>query len=276
VPGPEARPWPAQTARSPESSSREQLWPAAAPWTGTWRLPPDQADGDEPVRSSRPTVRPVAAVAAIVLALAVAVAVWMRGSGSGEAVQLPPRPANAPGLAAGPDGGARPWSTTGPVSTPAITPVGTGAAVVVDVEGRVRHPGLQKLPPGSRVADAVRAAGGTTAGAVVAGLNLARVLGDGEQILVPGPGDPAPVPGGGGSPVGGGGGSTGGVPAAPIDLNTATADALDALPGVGPVLAGRIVAWRTQHGRFSAVDELAEVPGIGPKALERLRPLVRV
>jgi competence protein ComEA len=96
------------------------------------------------------------------------------------------------------------------------------------------------------------------------------VLTDGEQLLVPGPGDPVPPP----VPSGTSAGVTGG--SAPIDLNAATQEGLDALPGVGPVLAGRIVAWRAAHGRFTSVDELGEVPGIGPKALERLRPLVRV
>jgi competence protein ComEA len=95
------------------------------------------------------------------------------------------------------------------------------------------------------------------------------VLSDGEQLLVPGPGDvvtPAQASSGQGTPAAG----------TPLDLNAATPDGLDALPGVGPVLAARIVAWRTAHGRFTSVDELGEVQGIGAKALERLRPLVRV
>ena len=129
-----------------------------------------------------------------------------------------------------------------------------------------------RLPPGSRVADAVRSAGGGAPGAVLAQLNLARVLTDGEQLLVPGPatasaGTPVPSSAATGSASGA---------SAPLDLNAATQEGLDALPGVGPVLAGRILAWRTAHGRFTTVDELGEVPGIGPKALERLRPLVRV
>jgi competence protein ComEA len=121
----------------------------------------------------------------------------------------------------------------------------------------------------SGVADAVRSAGGSAPGAVLARLNLARVLTDGEQLLVPGPGDSVPpsAPSAPGAVAGG---------SAPVDLNAANEQGLDALPGVGPVLAGRIVAWRTAHGRFTSVDELGEVPGIGPKALERLRPLVRV
>jgi competence protein ComEA len=222
-------------------------------------------------------------VAAAVLALVIAAAVWVRGSGTGGAVELPPRQAFAPSAAGaassrsavGGKGTATPGST---LPAGAAGPGTTTAEVVVDVEGRVRRPGLQRLPPGSRVADALRAAGGTTAGGLVASLNLARVLSDGEQLLVPGPGDPTTAAGGSGSAAGSAAGGAGGSPATgvPVDLNTATQEGLDALPGIGPVLAGRIVAWRTQHGRFSSVDELAEVPGIGAKALERLRPLVRV
>jgi competence protein ComEA len=136
------------------------------------------------------------------------------------------------------------------------------------VAGRVRHPGLVRLPAGSRVQDAVRAAGGATSGADLDAINLARKLTDGEQVLVPGPGDPAPqpVPGAITSP---------GAPAAPLDLNTATVEQLDTLPGVGEVTAGRIVAYRTAHP-FTAVDELLEVPGIGQRRFDQLKDLVTV
>jgi competence protein ComEA len=234
-----------------------------------------------PGRTGR-TVRPVAAVAAAFVAVVVGVAAWLNTQGSGEAVELGPRgsrPAASPVSTPVPAGvaGSAAAAAAASVAAPSPSPAG----VVVDVEGRVRRPGLQRLPPGSRVADAVRAAGGTTSGARLTGLNLARLLADGEQVVVPGPGDPATVPGAGPG-AGSGGAVTGtmgpsGVPASgPLDLNTATQAGLDELPGIGPVLAERIVAWRTQHGRFTSVDELAEVPGIGPKALERLRPLVRV
>lgn len=152
--------------------------------------------------------------------------------------------------------------------------------VVVHVTGMVRRPGLVRLASGSRVWDAVTAAGGAGTGARLDRLNLARPLSDGEQVMVPGPNDPVtvPVPP---APVAGAAaaGSAGAGAAAPgrlIDLNAATEADLDGLPGVGPVLAGRILAWRTQHGRFTRVEELGEVPGIGVKLLAQLSPLVRV
>jgi competence protein ComEA len=137
--------------------------------------------------------------------------------------------------------------------------------VLVHVAGQVRKPGVVRLPAGSRVVDAVRAAGGLRRGGQLGGTNLARVLTDGERIEVGG----AQADAGSGG-VGGAGGT------GPLDLNTATAEQLDALPGIGPVTAAKILAWRSTHRRFSVVDELAEVPGIGPKTLEDLRPLVRV
>jgi len=143
---------------------------------------------------------------------------------------------------------------------------GPSDQVAVHVAGRVRHPGLVRLPAGSRVQDAITAAGGVTSGADLDAINLARKLTDGEQVLVPGPGDPAPqpVPGAITAP---------GAPAAPLDLNTATVEQLDTLPGVGEVTAGRIVAYRSAHP-FTTVDELLEVPGIGQRRFEQLKDLV--
>jgi competence protein ComEA len=127
--------------------------------------------------------------------------------------------------------------------------------------------------------DAVTAAGGAGSGARLDRINLARPLVDGEQVLVPGPNDPLPVTAA--PPVSPSAGGTAGQPGAArsglqVDLNSATQPELDALPGVGPVLAGRILAWRTEHGRFSRVEELGEVTGIGDKLLAQLTPLVRV
>jgi competence protein ComEA len=141
----------------------------------------------------------------------------------------------------------------------------SGQVVVVDVVGRVRHPGLVRLPAGSRVDDAVRAAGGPVPGTDLTGLNLARVLVDGEQIAV---GIAVRVPPGTSGSSGAGAGL--------INLNTATAEQLDSLPGIGPVLAQRILDWRTEHGRFVSVDQLRDVSGIGEAKFTDIRGLVTV
>ncbi|MFF1298733.1 MULTISPECIES: helix-hairpin-helix domain-containing protein [unclassified Streptomyces] len=149
--------------------------------------------------------------------------------------------------------------------------------IVVDVTGKVREPGVHRLPAGSRVADALRAAGGVRSGTDTEGLNRARFLVDGEQVVVGGPAAPGAGQGGtaGGGPVGSAGSVPGAGPAAPVPLNTATVDQLDTLPGVGPVLAQHIVDYRTQHGGFRSVDELREVNGIGERRFADLRNLVR-
>lgn len=148
--------------------------------------------------------------------------------------------------------------------------------LIVHVAGQVKRPGIVRLVPGDRVVDAITAAGGAGEEADLAAVNLARPVMDGEQVYVPAPGEPPPAPASGGAANGGAGGSGAGPGSAVIDLNTADAAALVALPGVGPVLAERIVDWRTEHGRFTSVDELAEVSGIGDKLLGQLRDKVRV
>jgi competence protein ComEA len=162
------------------------------------------------------------------------------------------------------------------ISPATAGPSTAAGVVVVHVVGRVRRPGLVRLAVGSRVSDAVIAAAGATAGARLDRLNLARPVTDGEQILVPGAQDPVPVGGAGTAGSAGAAGGSSAPAGAAVDLNTATSADLDGLPGVGPVLAGRILAWRAQHGRFSRVAELGEVPGIGDKLLAQLTPLVRV
>jgi competence protein ComEA len=139
--------------------------------------------------------------------------------------------------------------------------------VAVHVAGRVRRPGLVRLAAGSRVLDAVRAAGGTAPGADLDAVNLARKLVDGEQVRIPARGQAATAAPPPGNPQG--------QAAGPLDLNTATAEQLDTLPGVGEVTAGRIVAYRTAHP-FTSVDELLEVPGIGQRRFEQLKDLVTV
>ena len=145
----------------------------------------------------------------------------------------------------------------------------------MSVAGKVARPGLVRLPVGSRVDDALRAAGGPVAGTSPGLLNLARRLVDGEQVLVgvePPPGSPA------GAPTGASGAATAGTaaPGAPLDLNAATLADLDALPGIGPVLAQRILDWRAEHTRFASVDQLREVTGIGEAKYQDLKAQVAV
>ncbi len=135
--------------------------------------------------------------------------------------------------------------------------------LVVDVVGAVRRPGLYRLPQGSRIADAVARAGGATAKAELQLVNLAAPLADGTQIVVPAR-----------ASVAASGAAAPGAPAGPVHLNTATLEELDALPGVGPVTAQKILDYRQQHGAFSSVDELDAIPGIGPARLDQLRDLV--
>lgn len=150
---------------------------------------------------------------------------------------------------------------------------GPGGHIVVDVSGKVRRPGIRQLPSGSRVADALRAAGGVRAGADLTGLNRARVLMDGEQIVVGAPSGTSTEGGAGGVALGSSGGG-GSAAAGPVSLNTATVEQLDTLPGVGPVLAQHIVDYRAQHGGFRSIDELREVNGIGDRRFADLQPLV--
>jgi competence protein ComEA len=179
-------------------------------------------------------------------------------------------------------GGAAAASQGGPDEAPGGGPAagGTpGAKIVVHVAGAVKTAGVVELPQGSRVHEAIAAAGGGAAGADLNRLNLAAVLTDGQKIHVPRSGEVVDEAAGvppAGPAAGGAGSGDSAAGGAKIDLNSATSEELGKLPRVGPVLAQRIVDWRKEHGRFSTVEELDAVDGVGPKMLEALLPLVRV
>nr|WP_225853762.1 ComEA family DNA-binding protein [Micromonospora sp. AMSO31t] len=164
----------------------------------------------------------------------------------------------------------RPVAAVSAPETSAPAPTGSTGQVVIALAGKVRRPGLVRLPAGARVADAIEAAGGALPGVDVALLNPARKVTDGELILVgvtapPGQAAPPGTAAGGTAPGGG-----------PVNLNTATLAQLDALPGVGPVLAQRILDHRDQHGGFRSVSDLRQVDGIGDARYEQLKDLVTV
>lgn len=215
-------------------------------------------DGEQPLAEEalptavepKPLTKPHLLVVGAILVAAAILTGWWLLSGQPERVET-----TAPAAAATPS-----VSTT---TEPAPT-----AEVVIDVVGKVEDPGIVTLPEGSRVTDAIDAAGGLKGKPDTTALNMARVLSDGEQILV------------GIEPVGAG------APAAPgaapgqsgpkVNLNTATAEQLDVLPGVGPVTAAAILSWRDENGRFGRIEDLLEVKGIGPATMAELEPLVAV
>lgn len=177
-------------------------------------------------------------------------------------------------------GGGPPTNSAAAVQ-PSASAIGAATMLVVAVEGKVRHPGLVRLPPGSRIADAIDAAGGAEPGTDLSFVNLAQKVVDGELIVigVTPPGGVAATTGTGSSGAGGsgaGGPSGTAQPGAPINLNAATEADLDTLPGIGPALAQRIIDYRTQHGAFRSVDELRNVSGIGDAKFAEIKDLVTV
>lgn len=190
-----------------------------------------------------------------------------------------------------------PSATTAASGSPGTAP----GVIVVSVTGLVKHPGLVRLSADARVADAIKAAGGVVGAGDLTGMNLAARLTDGSSVVVGpvgsgsvtaplivptieattgggsgGSGGDGGVGGGSGGSAGSGDGAASGFPSALIDLNTADATALDALPGVGPVTAAAIVAYREQHGPFTSVDQLQAIAGIGPARFAQIEPHVTV
>jgi competence protein ComEA len=252
----------------------------AAGWA-TDRLPPALAN--------RPHLGSAqAGLVLVIVAAGLVLSAWwlLRAGGASGGVAAPPRPAvtvssasaGAPSSGASPTtDGAVPGSTAAAgAASPAASGTAASAApgdqIVVDVAGKVRRPGIAVLPAGSRVVDAVRAAGGVRPGVDRSTVNLARLLTDGEQVLI-GVGPPP-----GGSPASGpatsSSASPGALPGSLVNINTADQTALETLPGVGPVTAQAILQWRTEHGGFTSVDELLEVSGIGDATLAKIAPYV--
>jgi|SRR5579862_5616536 len=199
-------------------------------------------------------------IAVSLLAVVLLVVVWRHaahGSGGGAGAPLQVAP-----LAGTPSGGGGDPALSSPSP---VLPVRSAGELVVDVVGAVRHPGVYRLARGDRVQDAVARAGGLTPRADPVAVNLAAPVADGEQIVVAARGSGAGAAASGSGAPGAG---------APVSLSSATVEQLDALPGVGPVTAQKIVEYRQQHGAFTSVDELDAIPGIGPSRLHDLEPLV--
>ncbi|WP_435198104.1 helix-hairpin-helix domain-containing protein [Janibacter sp. GS2] len=216
------------------------------------------------------------AIIGVVLVVAVAVAMLggryllARGESAPEPVGVEEPGEGAPFA---PSGTGPPTAADGAATAPAAAPP-SPTEVTVHVVGQVKRPGVVSLPAGSRVTEALEEAGGETSTADLTGVNLARPLVDGEQVVVPEPGE-SPVPAAPGTA------GAGGAPAAPggssqVNLNTADLTTLETLPGVGPVLGQRILDWRAEHGQFTAVEELGEVSGVGEKTYAQLAPMVTV
>jgi len=248
--------------------------PTVALREGQWEHGPDESPAPSRIRWR--TGRRAAALLCLVAAVFLGWFWWQAANGTSEVSPLGSVTAGESRDVPAPEPEAEPGPAT---EEPPVRD--SGGNIIVHVAGAVVRAGIVELPKGSRLHEAIAAAGGSAPGADPDQLNLAAVLEDGQKVLVPRQGEamPAgPAPAGGtsapGSPTGSGEGS---VPAAgKVNLNTAGVGELATLPRVGPVLAQRIVEWRVQHGRFQRVEELDAVDGVGPKLLASLLPLVRV
>jgi len=236
----------------PVDAALRRLLPAS--WRGA-RL--------DPGRPGATALALVAAVAAVVAA----VGVWFERPRADPAPALPAITVTAA------EGGGAPAAPTPVPAATAAAPAEPPAVLVVSVSGKVHRPGLVEVPEGARVADVLEAAGGALPGTDLSAINLARRVVDGEQVAVGVPAAPDAVPPAAPGPAAP---SPGSGPAGKVDLNAATVEQLDALPGVGPDTAQRIVVGRARHGRFSRVEQLREVEGIGERRFSQLRELVEV
>ncbi|MHA7127102.1 helix-hairpin-helix domain-containing protein [Janibacter indicus] len=237
---------------------------------------------------SRQAVIGVALVVALAVAMLAGRFVLAREEAAPEPVGVEQVGQSEPGEGGADPGGAEPGgagaAASGAAPAGSTAPGTSTGKVTVHVVGQVRRPGIVTLDAGARVADAIDEVGGATGRADLGRVNLARLLVDGEQVVVPRPGESiaaAPAPGAAAPAAGapaGGAPAGGAAPAAgdTVNLNTADLATLETLPGVGPVLAQRIIDWRTEHGRFTAVEELGEVSGIGDKIYAQLAPKVTV
>jgi competence protein ComEA len=215
---------------------------------------------------TRPQLAAYALAAVVVVVLAVR---FMHGQARHESVGAAPTDSAAAQAPA--DGAGTP--------TPAGVKIERGPAesALVHVAGAVRRPGVYRLRGGERVQDAVRRAGGVRHGADLNALNLAAKVADGQQVVVPRRAAAGASPTAAAAPPAAGAATAAGAAAQPpVSLNAATAEQLDTLDGVGPATAQKILDWRKQHGGFRSIDDLSEVPGIGPKKLAALRPKVQL
>jgi len=210
-----------------------------------------------------------AAIAIVVLAVGVRYLLAQHSGGSGSQGVLLTQPSAAPSPAVAQAGG-------GTASAAASAQPSAAPDLVVDICGAVVRPGVYHLAAGARVCDLVQAAGGATGHAELTAVNLAATLTDGQQVVVPKRGQPAAIVPAAGASGGSGGSSTPSATAAPVNLNLATVEQLDALPGVGPATAQKIVDYRTSNGAFRSVEDLKNVSGIGDAKFAALKDLVTV